>query len=167
MPEAVIPPLLPKPRRVVTTHNNKGVAIVKHDSYLDIQPYGDGTNLTPLWFTTEHPADVSSAEDKSFLQPSVPPTGSGFTAYDLPPKSEGLFHRSITIDYIIVVRGSLVLGLDDGSRVKLDEGDVVVQQATMHSWNNESTEWARVYGIMLPAQAPVIDGRNLEAVWPL
>ncbi|KAJ5757210.1 uncharacterized protein N7511_007392 [Penicillium nucicola] len=165
MPNSPIP--LPKPRRVVTGHNNEGLATVRHDSYLNIQPYGDGTNLTPFWYTTEQPADVSRSQDKSLLTPSGLPTGSGFTAYDLPPQSEGLFHRSITLDYVIVVKGSVVLGLDDGSRVTLNEGDVVVQQATMHSWNNVSTEWARVYGIMVPAQAPTINGKELETVWPL
>ncbi|PLB54742.1 hypothetical protein P170DRAFT_505441 [Aspergillus steynii IBT 23096] len=167
MSEQPPPNSLPKPRRVVTGHNKNGHATVQHDSYLDVQPYGDGTCLTPFWYTGEQPADVSSPEDKARLKPSMPPTGSGFTAYDLPPQSQGLFHRSITLDYVIVAKGSLVLGLDDGSRVHLTEGDVVVQQATMHSWNNESTEWARVYGIMFPAQAPVVDGKVLENIWPL
>ncbi|KAI9045188.1 cupin domain-containing protein [Aspergillus affinis] len=167
MPEAQSPSSLPKPRRIVTGHNEEGVATVKHDSYLDIQPYGDGTNLTPFWYTNEQPADVSSPQDKAFLEPAMPLLGSGFTAYDLPPKSEGLFHRTITLDHVIVVQGSLILGLEDGSRIKLNEGDVVVQQATMHNWSNVTTEWARIYGIMFPARAPSVIGKTLETVWPL
>lgn len=166
MPQLSSSPL-PKPRRVVTGHNTEGLATVQHDSYLDSHPFGDGGNLTPVWYTTEQPADVSSSQDKALLKPSIPPTGSGFTAYDLPPQSEGLFHRSITLDYVIVAKGSVVLRLDDGSRLKLNESDVVVQQATMHGWDNESTEWARLYGIMFPAQAPTVNGKPLETVWPI
>jgi quercetin dioxygenase-like cupin family protein len=93
-------------------------------------------------------------------------SGSAFTAYDLPPWSEGVFHRSITLDYVIVISGRIVLCLEGGERVSLHEGDVVVQQATMHAWSNESGEWTRLYGVMVPARAPVVEGRVLEDVWP-
>ena len=53
--------------------------------------------------------------------------------------------------HCIVAKGSVVLGLDEGSRVTLNEGDVVVQQSTMHNWCNETDQWARLYGMMVPA----------------
>jgi hypothetical protein len=39
--------------------------------------------------------------------------------------------------------------LDDGKKVALNEGDVVCQRGTAHSWRNESSEWARIYFVLL------------------
>ncbi|KAE8137126.1 hypothetical protein BDV38DRAFT_247261 [Aspergillus pseudotamarii] len=157
---------LPPPRRVVTGHNANGQATVAFDSHLTPQPVGDGNNLTILWSTSEHPANVSGSEDAALSPRSWPPTGTGISAYDLPPKAEGVFHRSITLDYVIVGKGSVVLSLDDGSKVILNEGDVVVQRATMHGWSNVTDQWARIYGMMVPAQAPIVNGTELKEDWP-
>ncbi|KAH8434315.1 cupin domain-containing protein [Aspergillus melleus] len=165
MPDITASPLAP-PRRIVTSHHDDGLATVKYDSLVSPESVGDGTNLARLWCSTEHPADVSSTQDQALVNPGMPPTGSGLSAYDLPPRFEGAFHRSITLDYVVVAKGSVVLGLDGGSKVTLNEGDVVVQRATMHSWSNQTDQWARVYGIMLPAQTPVVNGKELEAAWP-
>lgn len=59
------------------------------------------------------------------------------------------FHRTHSLDYGIVNKGTIVLQLDNGKRVTLNEGDVVVQRGTIHTWRNESTEWARIYFILL------------------
>ena len=58
-------------------------------------------------------------------------------------------HRTQTIDYAIVVKGTVVLVLDDGERRVLNEGDVVVQRGTSHSWRNESKDWARTYFVVI------------------
>ncbi|KNG90963.1 hypothetical protein ANOM_000711 [Aspergillus nomiae NRRL 13137] len=165
MPEPTVPSL-PPPRRVVTGHNTNGQATVAFDSHLTPQSVGDGTNLTILWSTSEHPANVSGPEDAAPSAPSWPPKGSGITAYDIPPKTEGVFHRSITLDYVIVGKGSVVLGLEDGSKVTLNEGDMVVQRATMHGWSNTTEQWARLYSMMVPAQAPIVNGEELKEDWP-
>lgn len=43
----------------------------------------------------------------------------------------------------------MTLILDDDKHVVLNEGDVVVQRATIHGWKNEGTEWARMFFVML------------------
>lgn len=45
----------------------------------------------------------------------------------------------------------MVLELDDGERITLNEGDTIVQRGTMHAWRNETTEWARIYFVVLGA----------------
>jgi hypothetical protein len=60
-------------------------------------------------------------------------------------------HRTVSLDYGVVAKGSVVLELDDGACITLREGDTIIQRATMHCWRNESTEWARVYFIGLGA----------------
>jgi quercetin dioxygenase-like cupin family protein len=43
------------------------------------------------------------------------------------------WHRSETLDLMVVIEGALVLGLDDGEH-PLSAGDAVVQRGTFHRW---------------------------------
>lgn len=45
------------------------------------------------------------------------------------------FHRTGTIDYVIVTEGAITLELDEGS-VEVHAGDIVVQRDTNHAWRN-------------------------------
>ena len=45
------------------------------------------------------------------------------------------FHRTGTIDYVIVTEGTITLELDEGS-VEVHAGDIVVQRDTNHAWRN-------------------------------
>jgi hypothetical protein len=49
-------------------------------------------------------------------------------------------HVSDSIDYGIVIRGEIVLELDDGKNVHLRQGDCVVQNGTRHRWANPLSE---------------------------
>ncbi len=48
-------------------------------------------------------------------------------------------HRTASLDFDIVLSGSVVLQLDDGE-VELHAGDIVVQNGTRHRWENRGTE---------------------------
>jgi len=60
-------------------------------------------------------------------------------------------HRTATIDYEVVLAGSVGLELDDGTEVLLSPGDVVVQNGTRHRWHNRGTEPATMAVIILGA----------------
>jgi hypothetical protein len=49
-------------------------------------------------------------------------------------------HTSDTLDYGIVIRGEMILELDDGKTVRLRQGDCVVQNGTRHRWRNALSE---------------------------
>ena len=49
-------------------------------------------------------------------------------------------HTTATIDFEVVLQGSVTLELDDGAKVTLDVGDTVVQNGTRHRWSNAGTE---------------------------
>ena len=51
---------------------------------------------------------------------------------------EGGFHQTDSIDYAIVLEGTLTLELTDGSKTVLNRHDVVVQHGTCHAWRNET-----------------------------
>src|SRR2546430_17622512 len=44
-------------------------------------------------------------------------------------------HRTDTVDYAVVLRGSITMLLDDED-VELSDGDVVIQNGTNHAWAN-------------------------------
>lgn len=155
------PPLLPM-RRIVTAHDDQGKGVVARDSQIctEILPHVAGS--VNIWSSDTSPADVVSSEDKGLAETGFVNNGSIFRIVDLPPRSIGALHRSISLDYIIVQQGQVVLSLDDGSKTRLRAGDVVVQQATMHGWDNETDERARFLAIMLPAVAPVVGGKEMQ-----
>ncbi len=49
-------------------------------------------------------------------------------------------HTSDSVDYGVVIRGEIVLELDDGKTVRLRQGDCVVQNGTRHRWRNPLPE---------------------------
>lgn len=64
------------------------------------------------------------------------------------PQNPGM-HRTATVDYVLVLRGDIELELDDGTRVPLDAGDIVVQNGTNHGWRNVGDERAVLAAVMV------------------
>lgn len=58
-------------------------------------------------------------------------------------------HRTNSIDYDIVLDGTIWLELDDGKETLLNKGDVVVQQATRHAWRNKGDHPATMAFILI------------------
>jgi len=53
-------------------------------------------------------------------------------------------HTTDTIDFEVVLEGTIVLELDDGAEVTLRPGDTVVQNGTRHRWRNPGDTTARI-----------------------
>ena len=51
-------------------------------------------------------------------------------------QSDPGMHTTDTIDFEVVLDGTIVLELDDGAEVTLHRGDTVVQNGTRHRWRN-------------------------------
>jgi quercetin dioxygenase-like cupin family protein len=154
---------LPPLRRVLTYHNESGKGhVASQDSIAaELMPHGVGSSV--IWTTHSHPAPVdepidrAKADDIGMVTP-----GSVVRIVDIPPHSKGGLHRTISLDYILVLEGSVTLSLDDGSRTVVRKGELVVQQATMHGWDNESDDWARLFCVMIPAEAPIVSGVQMQ-----
>lgn len=155
-------PQLPVPRTVVTQHNKDGTSTLSEQAITG-KFFGDGSQSIPLWSASKSPADMTEQRSADI---STGSTGSFFTAYDIPPNFDGPLHRTVTLDYVLVLKGTVGLIMDDGSSVTLREGDTVVQRGTMHKWKNEGDGWARMISVMLPAQPVVVQRRELPSVWP-
>lgn len=159
---------MPDTRLLVTGHDETGNVILVKDEERRSIALKDGTYLNSLWSTNEIPANITVTEQTNTgpAEFATASTGSFFSSYDLPPGYQGPLHRSHTIDYVVVVSGSVIMTTDESSpRVVLREGDALVQQGTMHSWCNEPENWARLISVMLPARPVVVDREELQSVW--
>ncbi|KLP12049.1 hypothetical protein CEK26_009153 [Fusarium fujikuroi] len=152
---------LPPLRRIITVHNDAGQTIIKYDDRVTnkIVPYS--VTLRSLWTTDTSPANLSSL-DNANAKVRIVNNGSIFRIVDFPPRSSGHVHRTISIDYVIVQKGMAVFVLDDGSKTLVGEGDVIVQQGTVHRWDNPTDEWVCLLFVLLPAKAPVVAGKKLK-----
>jgi hypothetical protein len=72
-------------------------------------------------------------------------------------------HRTISLDYGVVLEGSMECILDSGEVRRMERGDVCVQRATYHAWRNvtENEGWARMMFVLTTAEAPVVAGKRL------
>ena len=50
------------------------------------------------------------------------------------------FHTSQTVDIIYIIKGKVVLELDEGEKAEVGTGEVVVQNGTRHAWRNPFSE---------------------------
>lgn len=60
-------------------------------------------------------------------------------------------HSSDTVDYAIVISGELWLETTDGTEVKLEPGDCVVQTGVRHTWRNRGSRPCQVAFVMIGA----------------
>ncbi|KAJ5240516.1 uncharacterized protein N7469_002107 [Penicillium citrinum] len=147
-------------RRVVTTHDGSKSAILS-DAYLDPSE-GFAAKAATIWMTKRYPAEIvinDPSDDPRSKQ--MYSRGSLIRVVDFPPNSTGHRHRTQSLDYAIILQGEMEMLLDDGSKTKLQAGNVIVQQATMHQWNNPTDKTSRVVFVLLPSE-PFIVGEALR-----
>lgn len=65
-------------------------------------------------------------------------------------------HKTVSVDYGVVIEGTIELELDSGEKQIMHRGDVCVQRLTAHAWNNrtENNGWARMMFVLLGAEKP-------------
>ncbi|WP_281078375.1 cupin domain-containing protein [Klebsiella quasivariicola] len=62
------------------------------------------------------------------------------------------FHRTQTVDYVVVVSGELWLDLDNGEVRHLRAGEIVIQNGTRHAWRNRGEAPAVMVAVLIGAQ---------------
>ena len=112
-----------------------------------------GATFHELWQTGESPAPVRPAEERDptdgAIVTSPEPTGTKIRIVRFEPNARSPMHRTESIDYGIVLDGTVVLILDDGSQTELHRGDVVVQRGTDHAWVNPHDEPATMAFVLV------------------
>ena len=78
------------------------------------------------------------------------------------PGATSPMHRTVSLDYGVVLEGEVELVLDSGEKRLMKRGDLSIQRGTIHEWRNTSqTEWARMLYILQEAHPLEIGGKKL------
>jgi mannose-6-phosphate isomerase-like protein (cupin superfamily) len=152
-------------RRVVTGHDANGKAIVLSDTMVQSPPQmAPGIEALTLWSTRGFPASNDGDRDTSGdVHGITMPDGTAFAFVSFAPGCVEFAHRTNSIDYGVIVSGEVDMALEDGQRVHLRAGDVVVQRGTMHTWINNGSEPCVLAGIVIDAKPVQAGGKVLEA----
>lgn len=100
----------PHPRRIVTGHKSDGSSTVVKDSEIPCLPTPIKCNFAVLYETHKFPA----SNDEPFVDPAEAKTASLANAsgvvlrvVDFPPKTETIFHRTVSLDFGILFEGEI------------------------------------------------------------
>ena len=154
-------------RRVVTGHTKDGTAIYTSDKTFEtkIIPTGDA-KMSLIWTTGEVPADLNDDTDGRHREAGVTLAGgSVIRVVDMLPGAQSPLHRSSSIDYGIVISGTIELELDNKVVKTMGPGSIIVQRGTIHLWRNPSPVAAcRIVFVLTEATPFKVDGVPLEDV---
>ncbi|KAK5655104.1 hypothetical protein OQA88_6003 [Cercophora sp. LCS_1] len=145
----------PTPKRHITTHTPTGIATFSTTVSSTPTTHSiPGMLYHEMYTTTTSPINIQDESDIKAVKANepnestitFPSPGNTILRYcDWPPGGSAPLHRHETIDFGIVIHGSVEAITEDGQTRVLGPGDVLIQRNTMHGWRNVSeTEWARV-----------------------
>ena len=95
-----------------------------------------------MFTVAPHSTSRRAAVDPQALGAEMETKLPGLLPY-MEPRNPGM-HTTDTIDFEVVLEGTVVLELDDGAEVTLQPGDTVVQNGTRHRWRNPGDTPARL-----------------------
>jgi hypothetical protein len=138
-------PHLPTTRRLVTGHSSEGKAIFEFDEVLaPVNPAPTasallGSSELPIGVTLIHrtrnyPVRIQGSREElavENLRRGQGEKGIVCQIVDLPPTAKGqpgFLHRNQSLDYGVVLKGTMQIVLDDGVEETLRDGDVYVQK---------------------------------------
>jgi len=156
--------------RFITTHDDKGVAVFETsvpDTPEAVEVKGVGDTFSLGYATNETPVDFETdLQTYKKYQTDLPgvmiPGGSVLRIVDIKPGGSSPMHRTVSLDYGVVIEGEIELELDSGEKRLMKRGDCSVQRGTIHLWRNTSpTEWARMLYVLVEAKPILINGKKL------
>jgi len=152
-------------RRVVTGHDKKGAAVFVSDNIYEtvVIPSGDAA-MTTIWTTATVPADLNDETDGRERDAGTTlKGGSVIRIVDMLPGASSPLHRTNSIDYGIIISGTIELELDNNNFKTLEAGDIIVQRGTIHKWRNPSADnVCRIVFVLTEAKPFEINGAALQ-----
>jgi quercetin dioxygenase-like cupin family protein len=160
-------------RRVVTGHTPEGKSTVLYDSSMAMLEEDSGVGARQedragaasrvIWTTQGFPVDNDDPSDTASRKVATAEIdGTVFRIVQYEPGVAPRHHRTNSIDYAVVMSGSIELELDDET-VQLATGDVLVQRGTIHNWRNSGHEPCVMAYILIGANPVTINGVALPA----
>lgn len=172
------------PSILITTYNSEGKSVFTEEAGPE-KPKFKSINLSPSLFADLHvspsiPVNFEPKAENNDLKAttelianndsitSCPPAGVNFRSTVLQPGTVTPLHRTLTLDYGIVVAGEVELVLDSGEKRTMRQGDTFVQRATMHQWRVVSeNEPVRMVFVILPIEPLEVNGQAIKEEWQI
>lgn len=157
--------MLNRQRRVVTGLGPDGRSCVLFDDVVACHEVGPGIGTALVWRTDRIPACDSGSEDvaaRPFDMAMMRDGGSNFMLFEFAPDDRMVgpgLHATDTIDYIVIIKGQVILTTETGE-VTLGPGNLVVDRGVLHGWRAIGDENALIAVINLPSD-PVGAGATL------
>ncbi|KAF2724164.1 hypothetical protein K431DRAFT_282433 [Polychaeton citri CBS 116435] len=161
---------LPGPKAYLTGHDASGQAIIHSAREVPWAKYDEDKLGMGVAYTTQFPADLNddadvAAHDAKLAKGPIGLVSGGGTVLryvDFAPQYTCMMHRTQSVDYGIVIEGTIESVLDSGEVQSMGRGDVMVQRATMHAWRNPSeTEWARMIFVLQDCKPLTVAGKRM------
>ncbi len=145
-----------KLRRVVTGHDAQGQSIVSIDETPgNIESRRPGHSSCVIWSAHSVPANNNLEIDEAQRDAiDCAEQGAIFRVVEYAPGVASRMHRTMTVDYAIVMSGEIDMVLDGGKEVHLRAGDLIVQRGTVHDWINRGAVPCQIAFILI-ASRPV------------
>ncbi|NMO03079.1 cupin domain-containing protein [Gordonia sp. TBRC 11910] len=149
-------------RRVVTGHDEQGQSVVLSDAVVEAFEAAPAF-ANRIWSTDSFPTDNADQRDGAVVIETLPSNdGSAFYVVDWAPNSEFPEHRTLTVDYGVVLSGVLEVVLDSGQSTRLYPGDTIVQRGAAHTWVNPTDEWTRTAFVMVGSKPLLVNGEEVQ-----
>ncbi|KAF7549392.1 hypothetical protein G7Z17_g6404 [Cylindrodendrum hubeiense] len=162
---------LTHPKRFITENNAEGKAVFSTQipEELPAKVIDCGDKFFLGYTTNERPVDINDNKDvdtySNYLANPpgiVIPGGTVLRYVDIRPGGVSPMHRTVSLDYGVVVEGQVIIRLDSGESRLMQRGDVTIQRGTMHEWENASkTEWARMMYVLQDSKPLIAGGKSL------
>ena len=160
-------------RRIVTGHTPEGKSTVMYDSAMPLleadsaagarQEDRAGAASAVIW-TTQGPVNNDDPSDTALRKVGTAESdGTVFRIMRYAPGVAPRHHRTNSIDYAVVISGSMEMELDNET-VRLNAGDVLVQRGTMHNWVNNGAEPCVIAFVLVGGRPATVNGTPLPAV---
>jgi len=157
----------PDIHRFLTTHDESGRARFAADRHLGFRVVDGGdARFSLIWTTDRFPADNADETDGADRTVSLAlKGGSVLRVVDIRPGARSPMHRTVSLDYGIVLEGEIVLELDSGEERTVPQGGIVIQRGTSHAWVNRTEAWVRIAFVLLDAEPLVVGGKVLGDIY--
>lgn len=157
---------LPDPKVYITDNRDDGESFFSTMVPETAQPNFDfGGAPGRLVYSVDRNMQLDGGADLKQMLPAlekpehIRKDGIGLWYVDTPPGGESPMHRTVSVDYAVLVSGHVELMLESGETRLLNPGDTVVQRSTGHKWRNTSdTEWSRIFFVCIGIDPVVTQG---------
>lgn len=161
-------------KRVICGINDHGRNVVLYkgplrklgieDADLSASSEAAGETMHIAWAA---PDTRSGTEDYANAIPdfnlALKPGETRFVHVEIAPGAKSPMHRTPQInDYLVAVAGELTMFLEDGSSIKIEAGDMLVQLAGWHSWHNEGAVPFVMAGVVIGIETDVLVPYGVE-----